>query len=951
MEYFASPKKTIAAALLALAAIAFSLPAVADGAANHLYLATNIKKPLTVSCSNGSTYKLGSHFAGNSDIFDTRLTNAVQTASYTAPNVVGYEFKGWYRADENHTPQIGTPTYHTSFPTAEANYSNCIQEARTFVPANSYLFTACKYESGGVFFGFTALYMAKYEAVTYTVSFANPSTESWTQPKSQTATGGAKITLPSLSLESGVSFLGWYSDSTFKTKVGNAGASYQPTKSCTLYAKLVRDQYTVVFDKNAADATGTMSDQSLPCGKNANLTKNAFTRKDYAFIGWSKSPTASSVSYVDAESVNLTTAKDDKITLYAVWEPTTAVVIFNAKGGTFEGGNEIGVTQTYDTAYCLPEEDPTYVGYDFVGWETASGTPIDSQSVFTKRSEKILYAKWKVKTFNIVTTAVNCKITAPKEGTFGREVSFTWAGDTLPGYDIVYTPPALFTVDDPIIGEVPLSVTAGDRDAYYTMSDRYYPEVRVTVTFTKTAKTYTVKFDSVGGTKLDEKTVTYDSTFGTLPIPTRDGYTFAGWWTEKVGGEEVKGEDTVKILSGITLYARWTYTIAFAKGDGSAVGEMTPLTATWDAPVALPPNAFTLTGNRFAGWLINGRKDPIVDQAEVENLTVVDGEALLTAKWVPIAYTISFDANWDPTRLGTMTNEAPAAVMKHYGAALPLEEWGPDNTLAPFLGWGITPTGDVLVADGGTLESDLSDGDPVTLYAIWDLPDMKLSDAVGCRNLPLESKRNYQTRLGTAEAWQVGEKGIVSGNVTANNYPAQTQSNHSSNLELYLSGPGKLTFTWALRTAGAGRGTYFIQDVGTQAIRESGEATAIGETVTYENGEDDYVRITWQGYGVFTNAGEECPGNLVITSMTWIPAGFEPVHPEPTEKDRPVISADYSFETSSDFDYVIWKKDDLTAAEWTKLKTVTGNGESVALPMFDGAQGFFKVEVIQRGSK
>ena len=33
------------------------------------------------------------------------------------------------------------------------------------------------------------------------------------------------------------------------------------------------------------------------------------------------------------------------------------------------------------------------------------------------------------------------------------------------------------------------------------------------------------------------KTVTYGQTYGTLPVPTRDGYVFAGWFTTQTTGQ------------------------------------------------------------------------------------------------------------------------------------------------------------------------------------------------------------------------------------------------------------------------------------------------------------------------------------------------------------------------------------------------------------------------------
>ena len=47
---------------------------------------------------------------------------------------------------------------------------------------------------------------------------------------------GTNITLPTPT-RTGYTFSGWYSDSSFTNKVGNAGSSYTPTSSLTLYAK------------------------------------------------------------------------------------------------------------------------------------------------------------------------------------------------------------------------------------------------------------------------------------------------------------------------------------------------------------------------------------------------------------------------------------------------------------------------------------------------------------------------------------------------------------------------------------------------------------------------------------------------------------------------------------------------------------------------------------------
>lgn len=74
-----------------------------------------------------------------------------------------------------------------------------------------------------------------------------------------------------------------------------------------------------------------------------------------------------------------------------------------------------------------------------------------------------------------------------------------------------------------------------------------------------TANTYTVNFhvNYTGGTNPASQSVTYDGTYGTLPAPTRAGYTFLGWYTAATGGTRVEGTTRVSRAASHTLYAHW----------------------------------------------------------------------------------------------------------------------------------------------------------------------------------------------------------------------------------------------------------------------------------------------------------------------------------------------------------------------------------------------------------
>lgn len=76
----------------------------------------------------------------------------------------------------------------------------------------------------------------------------------------------------------------------------------------------------------------------------------------------------------------------------------------------------------------------------------------------------------------------------------------------------------------------------------------------VTITISKGANTVTVSFDSNGGSSCNSIKVTVGGTYGSLPTPTRDFYTFMGWFNSN--GTPVTGTSKVP-GSNHTLTAEW----------------------------------------------------------------------------------------------------------------------------------------------------------------------------------------------------------------------------------------------------------------------------------------------------------------------------------------------------------------------------------------------------------
>jgi uncharacterized repeat protein (TIGR02543 family) len=119
-----------------------------------------------------------------------------------------------------------------------------------------------------------------------------------------------------------------------------------------------------------------------------------------------------------------------------------------------------------------------------------------------------------------------------------------------------------------------------------------------------TANSNAVSYDEAGGSSVaDGSFLTGGSV--TLPsAPSRDGYTFSGWFRAASGGSALTSPYSPPDTSAITLFAQWTqnpadsHTVTFNANGGA--GTMSNQTAS--SLTALTGNGFDRPGYSFAGW-------------------------------------------------------------------------------------------------------------------------------------------------------------------------------------------------------------------------------------------------------------------------------------------------------------------------------------------------------------
>ena len=186
----------------------------------------------------------------------------------------------------------------------------------------------------------------------------------------------------------------------------------------------------------------------------------------------------------------------------------------------------------------------------------------------------------------------------------------------------------IIRVGGSVIGTLPVPTREGytfagwyeDEELTTEFTARLMPKEDITVYAKWTANEYTVNFHVNGGDEWTgtegTKTVTYGESYGELPVPTRDGHVFLGWYTDTEYTTEITADTIVSFTGTQTLYAKWHQLVEISKTfsytpldtnpvyDGEVV-EIVPNTESWpvaaEGAPALDPDSFTFQFMRQGG--------------------------------------------------------------------------------------------------------------------------------------------------------------------------------------------------------------------------------------------------------------------------------------------------------------------------------------------------------------
>ncbi|MDT2659532.1 InlB B-repeat-containing protein [Enterococcus hulanensis] len=489
----------------------------------------------------------------------------------------------------------------------------------------------------------------------------------------QTIEDGGKATKPSDPTKAGYIFEGWYKEQTFLTPFDFTNETI--TENVTLYAKWKQEDITipshqVTFELDNGDAP---IKQEVQDGEKLTRPQDP-TKSGYKFAGWYKDSQHTQVFDFDKETIS------SSLSLYAKWEKLEEYkVIFDTAGG-----DPLNDQLVLEGDCAVAPADPTRPGYVFVGWYKDANCLEEFD--FTKEisEDTIIYALWEQETY---------------------QVDYQTNGGDEIASEIVNSSETFTKPQDP-------SRTGYTFAGWYTDKDltKAYdfntPATGNLVLYAKWEKTveanYTVTYEVNGGSKVDSETVKKDELFTKPKDPSRTGYTFAGWYTDK---DLTKAYDFNTPATGnLVLYAKWeqavetNYTVTYEVNGGSKVDSET---VKKDALFTKPQDP-SRTGYTFAGWYT----DKDLTKAYDFN-TPATGNLVLYAKWeqaVETEYTVTYEVNGG-------SEVASETVKKD---ALFTKPQDPSRTGYTFAGW---YTDKELTQAYDFATPATSD---ITLYAKWE---------------------------------------------------------------------------------------------------------------------------------------------------------------------------------------------------------------------------------------
>lgn len=353
------------------------------------------------------------------------------------------------------------------------------------------------------------------------------------------------------------------------------------------------------------------------------------------------------------------------------------VVTFNVNGGTTIA------PKTMNAGEKLTPPTPVYAGMTFDGWFTDSGCTLAFANETVVENNITLYAKWHGDTVTLTMNPNNGTASTTQTVKYGEKPvkpsDPAASGDKVFGgwfTDSACT--KAFSFD---------TVMTSDLTIYAKWGDATY---------------YTVKFDTDGGSAIDNQSVKSGSQATKPADPTKTDYTFDGWYKDKKFKDKWDFEKE-KVTGDTTIYGRFLsnkVTVKFDTRGGSAINSVVV-----DRNSKLTnPGTPTKDNAEFLGWY---KDEGLNTEFNIDTENVTDNMTLY-AKWNQTAFTVKFESNGG-------TSVEPVTANPNSLIAKPAD---PTKAGYYLVGW----CKDSDLKNQWNFDSDKVTAD-VTLYALWAVGD------------------------------------------------------------------------------------------------------------------------------------------------------------------------------------------------------------------------------------
>ena len=583
-------------------------------------------------------------------------------------------------------------------------------------------------------------------------------------PASQSKTANVDITLSSdVPTRNGYTFLGWNTQADGNGTAYAAGAIYKNDQNggtVTLYAQWTPWKHVLHYNKNVPTSSTSQTvsnmpvDQTKTFGQFMAISNLVPTRKGYTFAGWYTQSNGTGTKY-DPGSNYAADQNGGTVNLYAKWTPWTYNIKYDQNVKSTSSSKTVtdmpaAQTKTQEIDVTLSSMTPKRNGYIFAGWSTSANGSVEYKpgSRFTKDLDSngasiTLYAVWtpwkhtihynsNIPTNAPTGTTTVSNMPGDQTKTFDEKLMISSNKPTRKGYNfagwstsangnVVYQPGAEYKNDQ-----------NGGTVTLYAKWTAW----KHTVTYDKNVPANSKKTDvkNMPGnqTKIYDQNLTLQSN-----VPTRIGYTFVKWTTNKDGTGTAYQPGSQYSYNRdsdggtVTLYAVWTpwkYTVRYdknvpANSSSQTVSNMpADQTKTEEVVLTLSSNKPSRNGYIFNGWQaqINGKAVDYQPGATLSYDPDVKGSVItLKAKWTAWKHTIHYDKNVPASSSSQTVANMPEDDTKTFDITKTISSTKPSRNGYIFNGWNTQKDGKGTAYASGAAYKHDQNGGTVTLYAQW----------------------------------------------------------------------------------------------------------------------------------------------------------------------------------------------------------------------------------------